>query len=65
MVCNEALPTSCAHGQDFKRSCFTVTNNASHNFVFRKVDRLLIIYLKECSCDWIAVIWLPSWYLFP
>jgi hypothetical protein len=45
MVCNEALFTSCAHGQDFKMSCFIVADNAFHNLVFRKVDRLIIIYL--------------------
>ncbi len=45
------LPTSCAHDQDFKKSYFIVANNASCNLVFKNVDRLIIIYLKECPCD--------------
>jgi len=51
MVCNEALPTSCAYGQDFRRSCFIVVDYAPHNLVFGKVDRLIIIYLEKCPCD--------------
>ncbi len=51
MVCNEAFPTSYVHGQDFKRSCITMTYYTPHNFVLRWVDRLIIIHLKICSCD--------------
>jgi hypothetical protein len=51
MVCNEALPTSCAHGQDFRKNYFTVVDNAPHNLVFKKVDILIIIHLEECPCD--------------
>jgi hypothetical protein len=39
MVCNEALPTSCAHGQDFKSNCIIVTYNTFHNLVLRHVDK--------------------------
>jgi hypothetical protein len=65
MVCNEALPTSCAHGQEFKKNYFTMANNAFHNLVFRKVNKLIIIHLEECPCDWIVIVWLPSQSLFP
>jgi len=37
MVCNEALLTSCAHGQYFKKSCFIVANNASHNWFLERL----------------------------
>jgi hypothetical protein len=51
MVCNEPLPTSYVHGQNFQKSYLNVANNASCNLVFKKVDRLIIIYLEECPCD--------------
>lgn len=51
MVYNEAPPTSCAHGQDFKRGCIIVTNYTLHNLALRKVNMLIIIYFKECTCD--------------
>jgi hypothetical protein len=65
MVCNEALLTSCADGEKFMRNYFTVANNAYHNLVFKKVDKLIIIHLEKCPCDWIAIVWLPNQSLFP
>jgi hypothetical protein len=53
MVCNEALPTFCVNGQDFKRSNIIVVNNKPHNLVLKHDSKLITIHLKD-------ELWLPS-----
>ncbi len=43
MVSNEAAPTFCVHGQDFKKGCVIVVNYTCHDLVLRKVNGLIII----------------------